>query len=209
VSNVRPPPCGNDGAGLSHGDITQERGASIVESHIFLLQPSTSRPEHLHIRVGGLVHSHAGVVGSQVDSPHDGTGQAVCNEIGLASNMLNVHGELVDVGELLLLAGEPRLSHFGHGKRQWFMVHKRCEPPALQQGKEVANGEVKAEELSVESAVLPFDGAQLAAEERDGCQAPHLAGFTIRLCLLSRPKRVRRWASCSASEVLATRMSSR
>jgi len=90
IENQLPPPSGNDGPGLACGNITQENGASIVESHIFQLQPSTSRPKCLHIRVGSLVLCHAAVV----DGPNNGPGQAVCDEIGLASNILNVFGEL-------------------------------------------------------------------------------------------------------------------
>jgi len=85
--NQLPLPSGNDGPGLACGDITEERVVSIVKSHIFQLQPSTSRPERLHIWVGGLVHCHAGVVVSQVDSPHDGP-EAVCGEIGQSTRLL-------------------------------------------------------------------------------------------------------------------------
>jgi len=73
----------------------------------------------------------------------------------------------------MLLVGRPQLSHFCHGRRQWFMVHKRSEPPAFQQGTEVANGEVKAEELLVESAVLPLARVQLVAEEREWLPPTH------------------------------------
>jgi len=153
----------NDGPGLARGDITQEHVASIAESYIFQLQPSTSRPEQLHIWVSGLIHCHAGIVEPQVDGPHNGPGQGVCGEIGLASNMLNVRWGILRYRRAVAAGGRTTAQPLWPWRTS--AVHKRSEPPALQQGMEVGNGKVKSEELSVGSAVLPFVGVELVAEE--------------------------------------------
>jgi len=84
------------------------------------------------------------------------------------------------VGELPLLAGRPGFGHLGHGKCERFVVHKRCELPALQQWTKVPHSEVQSEELPFKSAVLLFAGASLPAEEA-GSDAATKRGATYLL----------------------------
>ena len=72
--------------------------------------------------------------------------------------MLDVRGVLGYVRELVLLTGGPWLSHFGHGKREGFVVHERRKLTAFQQETEVADSQPEAEELSVERTVFALPG---------------------------------------------------
>ena len=107
--------------------------------------------------------SHAGVVQVQLDRTDHRPGEAIRDHVGLPSHVLDVRGELGNVGELALLAVGPRLCRLGHGVCERLVVHVGRKLAAFQQKTEASDREPQPEELPVEGAVPALPGRQLAA----------------------------------------------
>ena len=140
LGNGTTPAGGNDRTRQARGDIAQESTARITENHVFETQP------------------HVITFQGQLDGPDDDSGEAIRNQVRLASHVLNVSGELRDVGKLPLLTSRPRLCHFRHGESERLVVNERRKLTAFQQEPEVANRQPEAKESTAERAVLAPPG---------------------------------------------------